>query len=61
MANIINWSDPETKLDQASKDTREAVRENAERKLKELQKKDDRFNDPMNAYKFLKEMEICQL
>ena len=61
MANIINWSDLETKLDQSSKDTREAVRENAERKLKELQKKDDRFNDPMNAYKILKEMQICQL
>ena len=61
MANVINWSDLETKLDQASKDTREAAKEMAERKLKELQKKDDRFNDPMNAYKILKEMQICQL
>ena len=48
-------------LDHSSQVARETAKMNAEMALKELQKKDSRFNDPMMAYKFLKEREQAEL
>jgi len=42
-------------LDEQSQAHREWAECRAESRLKDLQKKDDRFNDPMTAYKYLKE------
>lgn len=46
-------------VDQYSKDLRISAEINAEIELKRLQEKDSRFNDPMMAYKFLKESQIA--
>lgn len=45
----------ENLLDQYSKDVRMSTEIDARIKLEELQKEDDRFNDPMMAYKYLSE------
>ena len=44
-------------LDEQSQAQREWAEGQAESRLKKLQEEDDRFNDPMMAYKFLKENE----
>ena len=44
-------------LDEQSQVQREWAESQAESRLKKLQEEDDRFNDPMMAYKFLKENE----
>ena len=46
-------------LDQYSQDVRMSAEINAEIELKKLQKEDEKFLDPMMAYKFKKESEIC--
>ena len=42
-------------LDEQSQVQREWAEGQAESRLKKLQEEDDRFNDPMMAYKYLKE------
>jgi len=58
---MTNYENPTSLafLDWASKNYRDSAEINAGLKLKELQKKDQRFNDPMMAYKALKESQVC--
>ena len=48
----------ETLVDQYSRDIRMSAEINAEIELSKLQKKDERYNDPMTAYKFIQERTI---
>ena len=49
----------DTYLDAANKTQRDYAVAQAEARLHEMQKKDERFDDPMTAAKFLREAEIC--